>query len=965
MAEIFNFYVHDNRSIQFPKANLLEPIMQEDHNVAIWRFRIPKVLNDIDMSAWAWWFVYVNARGQEFSELLTLVDDIDEPDSFCTADFSIDYGISKNPGEFTFALEADNVDGGGEILNKWHTKTYKHKVDKTLQGNHAEFAETESDIISALIVEVQNKVRQLVGGATPEPVSLIADMTDTSKVYLYVGEETGESTNYWYYHNGSAWVAGGLYASGIQVDSAPTQGSTNAVQSGGVWSALDGLQAEIPTVDPTPTQGSNNAVRSGGVYEALSGIQEDVNLVVTTRYSQYAEANIVSGNDTYWKIDASGNQLVAGTQYKVVILSNVDVSLNDIKIGTSTSLSTMVDTIATNVSLVAGEPFETFYIPSQDGLAYLRFLTASTKIDSVVFYVGGKGIVDIPTIYYDREQNLTDAQKQQAQRNLGFAGYSVLEAQVSQNTDDIAEIGEKTEIELNTVTWTIGTISTSSGGDNSSTTRLRSGYIAMPNADVEVKVTGSYGVRVFGYETTAYTSFTGMIADQTTTDTITIPAGTANYIRIVIWNIPSADFADTTASENVSVTYTIFAINGKVATNIADIAGLKASRLNIQKSVAEGKFIEALTFETGYITASGDIHAQTATKEVFTNKIEVYEGENLEYQLDFSQVRTMWLCICTYTAQGQFIERIVTVNSSNRQTYTGTFVVGTGIGYVAFTFRGYEDYTFSCKNPIESAGGSNVIVGAEWLTNTLIKSVNHRGYNSVAPENTLPAYVLSKKHGFRYVETDVSFTSDNVPVLLHDASIDRCSDGTGLIYDMTYADVLQYDFGSWKSASYAGTKIASFDDFMALCRGLGLHPYIELKVSTHFTQAQIESLVPIVKKYGMLRNVTWISFSADYLGYISNIDPYTRLGYLSNAFTSAELTVCDSLKTATNEVFMDAKKTELTDAVMQTFIDADIPVEAWTVDAESELLTLNPYISGFTSNLLVSGDVICRSMIGD
>ena len=179
MAEIFNFYVQDNRSIQFPKSNLLEPIMQEDYKVATWRFRIPKVLNSIDMSGWAWWFVYTNAKNEKFSELLTLVDDIDEPDSFCTADFFIDYGISYNPGSFSFSLEAINADSGGEILNEWHTKTYKHKVDKTLQGNHAEFAETESDIISALIIEVQNKVSQLVGGATPEPVSLIADMTDT------------------------------------------------------------------------------------------------------------------------------------------------------------------------------------------------------------------------------------------------------------------------------------------------------------------------------------------------------------------------------------------------------------------------------------------------------------------------------------------------------------------------------------------------------------------------------------------------------------------------------------------------------------------------------------------------------------------------------------------------------------------------------------------------------------------
>lgn len=55
------------------------------------------------------------------------------------------------------------------------------------------------------------------------------------------------------------------------IDAEPTANSTNAVQSGGVKSALDGLQAEIPVVDSTPTQGSTNAVQSGGVYSALAG----------------------------------------------------------------------------------------------------------------------------------------------------------------------------------------------------------------------------------------------------------------------------------------------------------------------------------------------------------------------------------------------------------------------------------------------------------------------------------------------------------------------------------------------------------------------------------------------------------------------------------------------------------------------------------------------------------------------
>ncbi len=212
MAEIFDFHVQDDRSILIPQNRHLEPIMQEDHKVATWRFRIPKVLNNIDMSGWAWWFVYVNAKGQTFSELLTLTDDIDEPASYSTADYDIDYGISKFPGSFSFALEAINAQQGGEIDGEWHTRTYSHKVDKTLQGNQAEYAETESDIISALMQEVRNKVNQLVGGATPLPVSSVSAMTDTSKVYLLTPD--GE----WYYHNGTAWTAGGQYGAGVQID---------------------------------------------------------------------------------------------------------------------------------------------------------------------------------------------------------------------------------------------------------------------------------------------------------------------------------------------------------------------------------------------------------------------------------------------------------------------------------------------------------------------------------------------------------------------------------------------------------------------------------------------------------------------------------------------------------------------------------------------------------------------------
>ena len=228
MAEIFDFYINDNRSITF---KLSEPIMLEDNGVSDWRFHIPNTVNGLDATGWQWWLVYVNAKNEKYTIPLTLEYDYDRPDAYSIATYTVDYGMSCKVGNVKFSIEAIDADTGGTILHEWHTKTYTTNVVDTLQGNQVEYAETESDIISALLIEVRNRVNQLVGGATPTPVSSVSEMLDTDKLYLLTTD--GE----WYYYNGTTWVSGGVYGAGV-TDAVPTQGSAHAVSSGGVYDAL-------------------------------------------------------------------------------------------------------------------------------------------------------------------------------------------------------------------------------------------------------------------------------------------------------------------------------------------------------------------------------------------------------------------------------------------------------------------------------------------------------------------------------------------------------------------------------------------------------------------------------------------------------------------------------------------------------------------------------------------------------
>lgn len=244
-----------------------------------------------------------------------------------------------------------------------------------------------------------------------------------------------------------------------------------------------------------------------------------------------------------------------------------------------------------------------------------------------------------------------------------------------------------------------------------------------------------------------------------------------------------------------------------------------------------------------------------------------------------------------------------------------------------------------------------------------VKAINHRGFSKQAPENTIPAYIMSKKNGYTYVEGDVSFTSDSVAVLLHDATIDRTSNGSGNITSLSYQKVLQYDFGSWFSKEYTGVKIPTFKEWIILCKNLGLHPYIELKSAGGYTQAQINQVVDEVTLCGMKGKVTYISFSSTFLGYVKNADASARLGYLANSLSTSAINTVKNLKTTTNEVFLDIKLAGVTDSGISSCIANNIPLEVWTVNTEKEILNMSPYINGVTSDNLIAGKVLYNNSL--
>jgi glycerophosphoryl diester phosphodiesterase len=107
--------------------------------------------------------------------------------------------------------------------------------------------------------------------------------------------------------------------------------------------------------------------------------------------------------------------------------------------------------------------------------------------------------------------------------------------------------------------------------------------------------------------------------------------------------------------------------------------------------------------------------------------------------------------------------------------------------------------------------------------------VAHRGAGALAPENTLAAFREGARHGYRAFECDVKLSADDVPFLLHDATLQRTTTERGVAAERSWSELSRIDAGSRHSRAYAGEPLGSLEAIARFVRGNGFALNIEIK----------------------------------------------------------------------------------------------------------------------------------------
>ncbi|MFE7560847.1 glycerophosphodiester phosphodiesterase [Kitasatospora sp. NPDC057500] len=213
----------------------------------------------------------------------------------------------------------------------------------------------------------------------------------------------------------------------------------------------------------------------------------------------------------------------------------------------------------------------------------------------------------------------------------------------------------------------------------------------------------------------------------------------------------------------------------------------------------------------------------------------------------------------------------------------------------------------------------------------------HRGASSAAPENTLLADEVARRAGADWIENDVRPSRDGVPYVLHDDTVNRTTNGTGAVRDLTAAQLDGLDAGSWFAPTAAGARLPSLAAQLDDLRTRGGNLLLEIK-GPH-TRDEVARIVQEVRDHEMADRVLVQSFEADALRHTRELAPELPLALLRSSLDDDPVALSRELGLAAYHPADEALAAR--PEVVAALHAAGVAVNVWTVDSAARWKALD------------------------
>ncbi len=207
----------------------------------------------------------------------------------------------------------------------------------------------------------------------------------------------------------------------------------------------------------------------------------------------------------------------------------------------------------------------------------------------------------------------------------------------------------------------------------------------------------------------------------------------------------------------------------------------------------------------------------------------------------------------------------------------------------------------------------------------------HRGNSAYCPENTLAAIASAADLGVPMTEIDVRRTADGHVVLMHDESVDRTTDGSGRVAELSLAQIRGFDAGRWKASEFAGERVPTLAEALDLCRERGMFLCIEVK-----QKGIVPEVLSLVQEGGMVEGAVIISFDFDTVVELREAAPTIPAGWLTADMEPSAVDAAISRVLSHHIAVISALHTCVTRDVVKRCRLRGITLYVWTIDDVAE-----------------------------
>jgi glycerophosphoryl diester phosphodiesterase len=159
-----------------------------------------------------------------------------------------------------------------------------------------------------------------------------------------------------------------------------------------------------------------------------------------------------------------------------------------------------------------------------------------------------------------------------------------------------------------------------------------------------------------------------------------------------------------------------------------------------------------------------------------------------------------------------------------------------------------------------------------------VLAIAHRGASGYAPENTFAAFRRAVTMGAGFIETDLQLSRDARLVALHDATVNRTTNGQGAVHDMTLGELRRLDAGSWFGSEFAGERIPTIEEILEFAKKHDVVFYLEMKPSGSWGGEH--ALISALRESREIARTVVISFDPAILAGVRKIEPTLMTGLL-------------------------------------------------------------------------------------